>query len=83
VLSELEARRDAGTPLAQLVDSVPKDLLLKVGYFGPATGAAEALRRLSVGLDEAMVRLITVRPGDLGACLTAVRACRPETWARA
>jgi alkanesulfonate monooxygenase SsuD/methylene tetrahydromethanopterin reductase-like flavin-dependent oxidoreductase (luciferase family) len=83
VLSDLEARRDAGSPIAQLVDSLPKDLLLKVGYFGPAAGAAEAMQRLSVGLDEAMVRLITVRPGDLEACLTAVRACRPETWARA
>jgi len=82
VLSELEARRDSGTPFAELVDGVPKELLLKVGYFGPASGAAEAMQRLSQGLDEAMVRLIAVRPGDLEACLTAVRACRPETWAR-
>jgi alkanesulfonate monooxygenase SsuD/methylene tetrahydromethanopterin reductase-like flavin-dependent oxidoreductase (luciferase family) len=83
VLSELEARRDAGTPFAQLVDGIPTDLLLKVGYFGRPSGAAEAMKRLSAGLDEAIVRLITVRSGDLEACLTAVGACRPETWARA
>jgi alkanesulfonate monooxygenase SsuD/methylene tetrahydromethanopterin reductase-like flavin-dependent oxidoreductase (luciferase family) len=83
VLSDLEARRDAGTPLADLVDAVPRDLLLKVGYFGPPGGAAEALKRLSAGLDEAMVRLISVRPGDLRACLAAVRACRPDAWAHA
>jgi alkanesulfonate monooxygenase SsuD/methylene tetrahydromethanopterin reductase-like flavin-dependent oxidoreductase (luciferase family) len=83
VLSELEARREAGTPIAELVDGVPEELLLKVGYFGRPSGAAEAMKRLSRGLDEAMVRLITVRPGDLEGCLTAVRVCRPETWARA
>jgi alkanesulfonate monooxygenase SsuD/methylene tetrahydromethanopterin reductase-like flavin-dependent oxidoreductase (luciferase family) len=82
VLSNLEARRDSGTSLRELVDSVPQDLLLKVGYFGRAAGAAEAMRRLSQGLDEAMVRLITVSAGDLEACLSAVRACRPDTWAR-
>lgn len=82
VLSDLEARRDAGAPLAELIDDVPDDLLLKVGYFGPASGAAEAMKRLSAGLDEAMVRLITVRPGDVAACLSAIRACRPDAWAR-
>ena len=83
ILSDLEARRDAGTPLADLIDRVPKDLLSKVGYFGPASGAADAMKRLSAGLDEAMVRLISVRPGDLAACVSAIRACRPDAWAHA
>ena len=80
ILTELEARRDGGTPLADLVDRVPSELLLRVGYFGHPSGAAEALRSQSQGLDEAMVRLITVRSGDLDACLSAVRACRPAGW---
>ena len=80
ILTELEARRDGGTPLADLVDTVPSELLLRVGYFGHPSGAAEALRSQSRGLDEAMVRLITVRSGDLDACLSAVRACRPAGW---
>src|SRR5207248_5259871 len=80
ILTRLEARRDAGTPEDQLVDELPGDLLLKVGYFGRPEGAAAALQRLSQGLDEAMVRLITVCSGDLDACLVAVRACKPELW---
>jgi hypothetical protein len=62
---------------------VPAELLLKVGYFGKAAGAAEALRKLSAGLDEAMVRLITVQSGDLDACVAAIHACEPSGWARA
>jgi alkanesulfonate monooxygenase SsuD/methylene tetrahydromethanopterin reductase-like flavin-dependent oxidoreductase (luciferase family) len=81
VLSELEARRDAGAHVADLVDLVPPELLLRVGYFGRPAGAAQAMERLSQGLDEAMVRLITVRPGDLDACLGAVRACQRSEWA--
>jgi alkanesulfonate monooxygenase SsuD/methylene tetrahydromethanopterin reductase-like flavin-dependent oxidoreductase (luciferase family) len=80
LLTRLEARRDAGESLAALVDEVPAEMLLRVGYFGRAAGAPEALRRLSRGLDEAMVRLITVGSGDLAACLTAVRACQPGSW---
>ena len=83
ILTDLEARRDAGTPVSELVDAVSPELLLRVGYFGHPAGAASALKRLSQGLDEAMVRLITVRPGDLEACLTTVRACQPTGWARA
>jgi alkanesulfonate monooxygenase SsuD/methylene tetrahydromethanopterin reductase-like flavin-dependent oxidoreductase (luciferase family) len=77
ILTRLEARRDAGTPVAQLVDELPTELLLKVGYFGHPSGVAAAFRQLAVGLDEAMVRLITVRPGDLEACVTTIRACQP------
>jgi len=80
VLTELEARRDSGTPLTELVDAVPSELMRRVGYFGQPAGAAAALRALSRGLDEAMVRLITVRPGDLQACVTAIRACEPAGW---
>jgi alkanesulfonate monooxygenase SsuD/methylene tetrahydromethanopterin reductase-like flavin-dependent oxidoreductase (luciferase family) len=80
VLTRLESRRDAGASMSELVDDVPEELLRKVGYFGHASGAADALRELSKGLDEAMVRLIAVRSGDLDACLTAVRACEPSRW---
>jgi alkanesulfonate monooxygenase SsuD/methylene tetrahydromethanopterin reductase-like flavin-dependent oxidoreductase (luciferase family) len=80
LLTDLEARRDAGAPLKDLLDLVPVALLERVGYFGAPAGAADALRRLSHGLDEAMVRLISVRSGDLDACLTAVQACQPSGW---
>ena len=83
VLTDLERRRDEGAKVADLVDLVPPELLLKVGYFGKPAGAAKAMRELSTGLDEAMVRLITVRSGDLDACVAAINACQPKGWARA
>ncbi len=80
VLTDLESRRDAGAKVADLVDLVPVELLSQVGYFGRPAGAPEAMQRLSKGLDEAMVRLITVRQGDLDACVTAIRACQRSEW---
>ena len=80
VLTDLESRRDAGAKVADLVDLVPPDLLRRVGYFGRPAGAPAAMQRLSKGLDEAMVRLITVRSGDLDACLNAIRACQRSEW---
>lgn len=80
LLTDLEGRRDAGKPTEQLVDAVPPELALKVGYFGKPSGAAAALKRLSVGLDEAMVRLISPRRGDLDGCLASIEACKPEGW---
>lgn len=62
-LRELEARRDRGAALAELVDAAPDELLHAVGYFGPAEAAPAAFARLSVGLDETIVRVITARPG--------------------
>jgi alkanesulfonate monooxygenase SsuD/methylene tetrahydromethanopterin reductase-like flavin-dependent oxidoreductase (luciferase family) len=82
VLTDLERRRDEGANVSDLVDLVPPELLRKVGYFGRPDGAAEALRVLAADLEEAMVRLITVRSGDLDACAAAIRACRPDGWAR-
>ncbi len=63
VLTELEVRRDRGSPLAALVDAAPDELLHAVGYYGPAAGAPAAYARLSAGLDETVVRVITARPG--------------------
>ncbi len=80
VLTDFEARRDGGTPMEELVERVPLDLMSRVGYFGKPECAADAFRRLSQGMDEAMVRLITVRRGDLDACLTTIRACKPDLW---
>jgi alkanesulfonate monooxygenase SsuD/methylene tetrahydromethanopterin reductase-like flavin-dependent oxidoreductase (luciferase family) len=80
VLTDLEARRDAGARVAELVDLVPTELLHRVGYFGRPSGAPEAMQRLSKGLDEAMVRLISVRSGDLDACRNAIRACERSNW---
>ena len=63
-LTELEDRRDRGASEAELVDAFPVDLALQVGYFGPASGAAAAFRRLAEGLDTAIVRVVAARPGS-------------------
>ena len=35
-LTELEARRDRGAPMTELVDAAPDEMLQAVGYYGPA-----------------------------------------------
>jgi alkanesulfonate monooxygenase SsuD/methylene tetrahydromethanopterin reductase-like flavin-dependent oxidoreductase (luciferase family) len=63
ILTELEERRGRGEDLDALVAAAPDELLTSVGYYGPAAGAPEAFARLSAGLDETIVRVITTRPG--------------------
>jgi 5,10-methylenetetrahydromethanopterin reductase len=76
-LSELEARRDQGAALPELVAAAPDEMLRAVGYYGPAAAAPAAFARLSAGLDEAIVRLITARPG-LEPVREALAALRPS-----
>lgn len=76
-LNELEARRDAGASEAELIEAFPRDLLLAVGYFGTADGAAAAFSTLAQGLDTALVRIVPARPG-LASVRNVIRACRPE-----
>jgi 5,10-methylenetetrahydromethanopterin reductase len=75
-LAELEGRRDRGTPMAELVDAAPDELLNAVGYYGPAAGAPAVFARLSAGLDETIVRVITARPGP-GPVIEAMDALTP------
>jgi hypothetical protein len=62
-LSELERRRDRGAAMPELVDAASDEMLQAVGYYGPAAPAPAAFVRLSAGLDEAIVRIVTARPG--------------------
>jgi alkanesulfonate monooxygenase SsuD/methylene tetrahydromethanopterin reductase-like flavin-dependent oxidoreductase (luciferase family) len=62
-LSELEQRRDRGAVMSELVAAVSDEMLQAVGYYGPAGPAPAAFAQLSAGLDEAIVRIITTRPG--------------------
>lgn len=76
-LAGLDRMRDRGAPPAEVADALPTALLRRVGYFGPADGAAEAFRRLAHGLDTAIVRVVASRPG-VDAVVATMRACRPE-----
>ena len=77
VISELEQRQIAGESMGALVAAAPDELLTSVGYFGPAEGAAEAYARLSKGLDETVVRILTARPG-LEPVVAAMEALTPD-----
>ena len=77
VLRELEERRRRGAKMPELVDAAPDELLRSVGYYGPAGPAAEAFARLSTGLDETIVRIVTARPG-LEPVVAAMNALTPE-----
>ena len=75
-LSELEQRRDRGAAMPELVAAASDEMLQAVGYYGPAGPAPAAFARLSAGLDEAIVRIITARPG-LEPVVEAMAALTP------
>ena len=76
-LTELEDRRDRGASDDELIDAFPVELAKLVGYFGPASGAAAAFRRLAEGLDTAIVRVVAARPG-LESITAVMEACQPS-----
>jgi alkanesulfonate monooxygenase SsuD/methylene tetrahydromethanopterin reductase-like flavin-dependent oxidoreductase (luciferase family) len=76
VLADLETRRDGGASMDDLVAATPDALLSAVGYFGPAAGAAEAYARLTPGLDETVVRIVTAHRG-LEPVVRAMEALTP------
>jgi alkanesulfonate monooxygenase SsuD/methylene tetrahydromethanopterin reductase-like flavin-dependent oxidoreductase (luciferase family) len=62
-LSRLEAQRDRGASMTELIEALPDELMSAVGYFGRPEGASEAFKRLARGLDTAVLRMITTAPG--------------------
>lgn len=76
-LTELEARRARGAPESEIVDAFPVELARLVGYFGPASGAAAAFRRLAEGLDTAIVRVVAARP-SIESIVAVMEACQPS-----
>jgi alkanesulfonate monooxygenase SsuD/methylene tetrahydromethanopterin reductase-like flavin-dependent oxidoreductase (luciferase family) len=73
-LDQLEAKRASGASDDDLARSVPDEMLSAFGYAGTAEGAAAALRKLSEGLDVAIVRVLVARHGDDAAVRTTMRA---------
>ncbi len=76
VLTEAEERRERGAAMPELVAALPDEMLRAVGYYGPARPAPAAFARLSAGLDHAVVRIITARPG-LEPAVEAMAALTP------
>ncbi len=76
-LAALDEMRKNGASRDEVADAFPVDLLLAVGYFGKASGAAAAFRGLSEGLDTAIVRVVAARRG-VDSTLAVMEACKPE-----
>jgi alkanesulfonate monooxygenase SsuD/methylene tetrahydromethanopterin reductase-like flavin-dependent oxidoreductase (luciferase family) len=77
VLSDLERRKQAGATMDELLAATPDAMIEAVGYFGPAAGAPQAYARLTQGLDETMVRVVTARRG-LESVVEAMEALTPK-----
>jgi alkanesulfonate monooxygenase SsuD/methylene tetrahydromethanopterin reductase-like flavin-dependent oxidoreductase (luciferase family) len=76
-LAMLDQMRTDGSSRDDVANAFTPGLLRDVGYYGPAGGAAAEFKRLSQGLDTAVVRVVAARPG-IESILAVMRACRPE-----
>ena len=76
-LTELEARKAKGASDADLVEALPERLVASFGYHGAGRDGPQAFARLAVGLDVAIVRVLTPRPGDVAPVRAAMRAFSP------
>jgi 5,10-methylenetetrahydromethanopterin reductase len=72
-LDQLEATRAAGASDDDLARAVPDEMLSALGYAGPAAGAAEAFKRLSAGLDVAIVRVLVAQQGNVEGVRATMR----------
>jgi len=75
-LANLDSMRARGASRDEVADAFPEHILQTVAYFGRAGGAAAAFKRLSKGLDMAIVRVVASGPG-LGSVRAAMQACAP------
>jgi alkanesulfonate monooxygenase SsuD/methylene tetrahydromethanopterin reductase-like flavin-dependent oxidoreductase (luciferase family) len=82
-LTELEARRAKGASDDELAAAMPERLMEAFGYAGRGDGARDWFAKMAVGLDVAIVRLLTPRPGDLAPVQSAMRAFAPHATAQA
>lgn len=73
-LDRLEATRASGVSDDDLSRAVPNEMLAAFGYAGTASGAASAFKRLSEGLDVAIVRVLVARQGDDEGVRATMRA---------
>ena len=77
-LAFLASRQAAGAKPAELARAVPERMLTAFGYAGRGDGAREWFARMAKGLDVAIVRVLTPRPGDLGPVRRAMEAFAPR-----
>jgi 5,10-methylenetetrahydromethanopterin reductase len=76
-LAHLERLKAEGKNDDELVRAMPERLLTTFGYAGRGDGAREWFATISRGLDVAVVRLLTPRPGDPRPVNAAIAAFAP------
>ena len=77
-MAEIDRLSESGAGRAEIVAAFPDRMLRGLGYFGPAAGAADAVRRQVAGADTAVVRVVPARPGADGI-RAVLEACQPGT----
>jgi alkanesulfonate monooxygenase SsuD/methylene tetrahydromethanopterin reductase-like flavin-dependent oxidoreductase (luciferase family) len=75
-LREIDRMRERDLPRPQIIEAFPERMLLALGYFGPAGGAAHAVQRHVGAADIAVVRIVPAGPG-VESSLAIVDASRP------
>lgn len=78
-LTRLEALRAKGASDDELVEACPDRVLDRLGAYGRPARALAAARRLAEGLDLAIVRIVSARPG-IASARAALEACAPGRW---
>lgn len=73
-LDQLDAKRAAGASDDEVARAVPDGMLSAFGYAGPAAGAAAAFKKLSAGLDVAIVRVLVAHQGNVEGVRATMRA---------
>lgn len=73
----LTQRRASGATEAELARDLPERMLTTFGYAGRGDGAREWFLRMAEGLDVAIVRILTPRPGDPRPVHAAMKAFAP------
>jgi len=76
-LADLERKRAAGADDERLIAEMPERLLTSFGYAGTGEDVSEWFAGIAEGLDVAIVRVLTPRPGDIEPVRAAMRAFAP------
>ena len=80
-VAEVDKMRERGIKREGLIEAFPDEMLSGLGYYGPSSGAADAVRRIAGGADIAVVRVVPAQPGT-AAILAILDACQPGQGAR-
>ena len=76
-LADLVARRAKGASDDDLATAMPERLVEAFGYYGRGEGAREKFALMAQGLDVAIVRVLSPRPGDPVPVQRAMEALAP------